>query len=138
MSFVAVGLYEIIVVKCFYYGVFMALSQLAFLVGFINSRRTQSLYVHAGIYHFGRNDGLAAAVYASARASHNLDELVVGFAGLDVFQHLSGVCKSVRYAHFDFSAVHVEGCALYTLSASDRLKVKRRRLVAGNNLVHGT
>ena len=53
-------------------------------------------------------DGLAAAADAAARAAHDLHEVVVGLAGLDLVQHLAGVAQAVGHRHLDLGPAHVD------------------------------
>ena len=48
---------------------------------------------------------LTAAVDAAAGAAHDLDEVIVGSAVLDLLHNRVGVCKSADYAALDFHAV---------------------------------
>ena len=136
VSLVAARFVEILVVKLFYDGVFVRLAELALRIRTVNRLRTEFLDVETGVDLVGSNDGLSAAVYATAGASHNLDELVLALARFDLFEKLASVCKSVCDRYFNRSAVHIDFGSFDAFSSANRLIIDGRRLFAGNDFVH--
>ena len=50
---------------------------------------------------------LSSAVYAAARACHNLDECVVLFSGLDHLENFACIGKAVGYCYLDFEVAYL-------------------------------
>ena len=74
---------------------------------------------------------LTAAVDAAAGAAHDLDEVIVGSAVLDLLHNRVGVCKSADYADLYLHAVDGVGRFLYALGAANLGEVEALELLAG-------
>ena len=135
---VTAGLFKVLCVKFLYYGVFVTLSYRAVFIHFIDSSRTKSTGIDSLIEKLGRHDGLSAAVYASARTSHDLDERVVAFAVLDLFHNLSCLGKSVYGGNLNGFACQINCSFLYSLYAANSFEIELFKRFSGNDFVHGT
>ena len=74
MGLVAVGLAEVFVIDLLEGAVFMGFAQVTLSVFLVKDRGPQCPQVHI-IPHGSRLIGLSAAVYATARTGHDLDEV---------------------------------------------------------------
>ena len=85
----------------------------------------------------GRNDRLAAAVYAAAGARHYLDEGVIGGAVLDLVHHLGRRAGGVGDSYLHGSLADHDGGFLYALYAAHGGEVDVLKGGAGNGFVSG-
>lgn len=138
MSLVTAGLIEVFGVKLLDYRIFVRLTKFVLRVRAVNRFRAKRFDVESRVDLVGRNDWLSAAVYATAGASHNLDELVLALAGFDLFEKFAGVCKRMSDRNLDFGTVHIDFRRLDTLGAANRFVVHGRRFLTGDDFVHGT
>ena len=83
VSFMAAGFAQELLVALLHDGVLVALAQRHIGVLVIESLGAQGLQVGEAANRC-RLDGLTAAVYTAAGASHDLDEVLLGFAGFDL------------------------------------------------------
>ena len=91
---------------------------------------------HAGLHrlHVGA-DGLAAAVDASAGAGHDLDEVQVLAAGLELFHELAGLAEAGDHRRAHFHRAGLDPQLLAALHAAQVLDPVVLHLLAGEQEV---
>ena len=82
--------------------------------------------------------GLAAAVDAAAGARHDLDGMVLGFAGFDLLEELAGIAEAGADRGFELDAADVDFGFLDAFEAADRRVVDLLHVLAGEDVGRGT
>ena len=99
MGAVTSGFAEKLGVKRLDNGIFVTFTKRSLLVCVINGFSTQCANVD--IVGDGRRlNWLSSAVYATARTSHYLDELIIALSGFNVLEHFFRVGETARHAYF--------------------------------------
>ncbi len=99
-------------------GFLVGLSDRIALIGIVEHLGPQSADIH-GVAHIAGLLGLAAAVDAAAGASHDLDEVVIRFAGLYLLKQGSGVAQAGGYGNLHIQAGYRVGGLLDAFHAAD-------------------
>ena len=73
-------------------------------------------------------DRLAAAVDAAAGASHDLHEMIFGFAGFDLVQQSGCIFHAAGHSDLDEGAGHIVAGLLDAFDAADIHEIKLRQL----------
>ena len=99
--------------------------------------RTGCLYIDSSAHVRGL-DGLSAAVYAAAGASHDLDELVVCLAVFHTVKQCLGIAKTGSNCHANLHACHIVLGFLDAGGSANSLEVYVLQCLAGQRLHCGT
>ena len=137
MRLVAAGLTEELVIDTLDCFALMRLAQGHILVRLVESGGSARSEVDE-VAHDCVLDRLTAAVDAAAGAAHDLDEVIVGSAVLDLLHNRVGVCKSADYADLYLHAVDGVGSFLYSVGAANLGEVEALELLAGELLNGGS
>ena len=83
-------------------------------------------------------DGLTTAVDAAARAAHDLDEVILTLASLDIIKKLGNVLETGSNSNLNLSAVYIIGSLLDAFKTANVLEVNRLNGLAGENFNSST
>ena len=106
MSLFAVRRAEVFVVYLLDCRAFVRFAQIGRFIEVIKDLCAELTEVNVIAYHCGLIR-LTAAVYASARTCHDLDEVYLDFAGLDHVEELLCVCRAACYCNANYRAVKI-------------------------------
>ena len=95
----------------------MGLANLGAFVAFVNGCDS----VQAGFLANGNR--LSAATDATARTSHDFNEMVVRFASANFIHHDPGIGQGIGNGNFDGQIADLQGCFLDAGQAAHRFKV---------------
>ena len=126
---VATRFFEVFVIQNLHYRIVVRLSETVFLIFLIQHSRTRLGDVDE-IAGRGIDYRLTAAVDATTRTRHYLDEVILALARFDVFHYLARIGKSARDGDINFFAVERDRRFLDTFRAAYRLKIDIFEFVA--------
>ena len=106
-------------------------------VQIIQGFRTGCFHIHSSAHVRGL-DRLAAAVYAAAGASHDLNELIVCLAVFHTVKQRLGVAKAGSDCHADLHACHIVLSFLDACGSTNGLEIHMLQCLAGQCLHCGT
>ena len=133
MSLMAVGSLKELIVQFLNCQVILGSTQICILIIIIQNSRTNStqIHVHTNSCRLMR---LTAAVDTSAGTSHDLNELNVQLAGLDLVEQCLGIGSSAGNSNIDGHIANLIGCGLDAFNATNFNEVQFLKLLAFNNL----
>ena len=137
VSLVASGLSEILVVDLLDRGVLVGLAEIHLSVSLVEHRRAESSEIDRVANRRGL-ERLTAAVDASARAAHDLDEIDLLLAVLDSREQLLGVLGTRSDSDADGLVAELIGRALDRSGSADVVKVDLFERLAEDDLSRGT
>lgn len=100
---VAARLFEELLVNLLDYRAVVRLSERKIEVLLIQSLCTLRLQI-SEVAHACRLNRLTAAVYTAARTAHNLDELIISLARLNLVEHCSRIPESAGYCNLNVNS----------------------------------
>ena len=137
VSLMSANLAEILVIKLFDLVVFVGLALC--LAGVLVIESLCAKFLNIEIHKIlGANNGLAAACYAAAGASHNLDEVVLLLALFDRLEKLFGIAGAVSNRNINLDSVKVDFSFLNAVDSAYCGEINAVESVAGNDLINGT
>ena len=118
VSLVAAGLFKVLIVESLNHGIFVGLSERKVFVVLVESCSSESLEVYE-VTNRSRLYGLTAAVYTTAGTSHDFDEGVILFTGLNHIENLLCVVEAGCNSNLNLEAVEVEFSVLDTVCSTN-------------------